>query len=99
MFDRRSFLATTGVLGAGLLAPRLAFAQAATARRFVFIIQRGAADGLGIVAPVGDPAFVRQRGDLATDFASAPKLDGMFALHPALANTLAMHQAGEALFA
>ena len=58
MFDRRTFLGRRR-RGAALLlaAPRLAVAQAATDRRFVFIIQRGAADGLGTLAPTGDPAF------------------------------------------
>ena len=41
--DRRSFLRGAGTLGVlGGFAPRLAFAKAATAKRFVFIIQRGA---------------------------------------------------------
>lgn len=99
MLDRRSFVA----LGASALATSafgvpMAFARAATQRRFVFIIQRGAADGLGTLAPVGDPAFTGQRGALAEDFVSAPKLDGMFALHPALANMQKLYQAKQALF-
>ncbi|RSV53021.1 DUF1501 domain-containing protein, partial [Sphingomonas sp. ABOLD] len=80
------------------LGARMAFAAAPTERRFVFLIQRGAADGLGIVAPVGDPAYAGARGDLAADFATAPRLDGMFALHPAMANTLGLYQARQALF-
>ena len=66
MFDRRSIL-TRGALGAAGLAfaPRMAFARAATAKRFVFIIQRGAADGLGVIGAVGDSAFAGIRGDLA----------------------------------
>ena len=40
-----------------LAAPRMLFAQAATERRFVFIIQRGAADGLNTVVPYADPAY------------------------------------------
>ncbi len=99
MFDRRSFLTSAAVAGSLAFAPRVAFAAAATAKRFVFIIQRGAADGLGTVAPVGDPALMRARGALAEDFASAPKLDATFALHPAMASTLAMYRGGEALFA
>jgi hypothetical protein len=63
---------------------RLVFAQAATERRFVFIIQRGAADGLNTVIPYADPAYARLRGALAIDPAAALKLDGTFALHPAL---------------
>ncbi|MBA3837920.1 MAG: hypothetical protein C0499_09725, partial [Zymomonas sp.] len=75
------------------MVPRLAFAKAATDRRFVFIIQRGAADGLGTLAPVGDPAFTAARGILAQDFANAPRLDGMFALHPALGRIAGLYQA------
>ena len=85
MLDRRSFLSTgtLGVLGSAF-APRIAFARAATNKRFVFVIQRGAADGLGMIGAVGDPAFAGVRGDLAADLAAGTKLDGMFALHPAM---------------
>lgn len=95
MVDRRSLLAAGLSLG---FAPRIAFARAATDRRFVFILQRGAADGLGTVAPVGDPAFAGQRGALAEPFAGATKLDGMFALHPALGAIGDLYRAREALF-
>jgi uncharacterized protein (DUF1501 family) len=99
MLHRRQLLAAGATaLLVSPLGARMAFAAAPTERRFVFLIQRGAADGLGIVAPVGDPAYAGARGDLAGDFASAPKLDGMFALHPAMANTLALYQAKQALF-
>ncbi|MET4665484.1 DUF1501 domain-containing protein [Sphingomonas sp. PvP056] len=100
MYDRRSILGA-GVAGAvfAALSPRMAFAKAETDKRFVFIIQRGAADGLGIVAPVGDPAFAGARGDLALDFASARKLDSMFALHPAMASVKALYGQKQALFA
>jgi len=99
MINRRN-LVLTGAAGALSLgfAPRLAFAQAASDRRFVFIIQRGAADGLGTLAPVGDPAFAAQRGVLAQDFADATKLDAMFALHPNLKNVAQMYAAKEAMF-
>lgn len=100
MYDRRSFI---GASAAGALAlalsPRMAFAKADTDKRFVFIIQRGAADGLGIVAPVGDPAFVGARGDLAADFATAAKLDSMFALHPELSVLGGLYTKKQALFA
>ena len=99
MLTRRSFVAlgTGAVLTSGFGVP-MAFARAATERRFVFIIQRGAADGLGTLAPVGDPAFASQRGVLAQDFAAAPRLDSMFALHPAMANVHRLYQARQALF-
>ncbi len=99
MLNRRSFVAfgATAILTTSLGA-RVAFASAKTERRFVFIIQRGAADGLGTLAPVGDPAFVSQRGSLAEDFANAPKLDSTFALHPAMTNLHGLYGAKQALF-
>lgn len=100
MYDRRSFIGAS-VAGAltFALSPRMAFAKAETDKRFVFIIQRGAADGLGIVAPVGDPAFVGARGDLAADFATVAKLDSMFALHPELSVLGGLYTKKQALFA
>jgi uncharacterized protein (DUF1501 family) len=97
--DRRSFLAAGGLGLLGSFAPRMAFARAATAKRFVFIIQRGAADGLGTIGATGDPAFVGARGDLAADLTAGTKLDAMFALHPAMANAAALYGKGQALFA
>ena len=92
--DRRSFLGAATLLGA----PRVLFAQAATERRFIFIIQRGAADGLNIVIPYAEPAYASQRGALAIDAQAALKLDGTFALHPALPKLRELYGAGEASF-
>src|SRR5438105_11940651 len=92
--DRRSFLGTAALLAA----PRVLFAQAATERRFIFIIQRGAADGLNTLIPYADPAYASARGALAIDAASALKLDGTFALHPSLANLRDLYAAGQANF-
>ena len=99
MLDRRRFL-SFAALGAGalLVAPRMALATVATDRRFVFIIQRGAADGLNIVVPYADPAYARLRGALAIDPSSATKLDGTFALHPSLVETAKMYGQHQALF-
>ncbi len=100
MIDRRLFIGAGAASAVALgFAPRLVFAKAATAKRFVFIIQRGAADGLGTVAPVGDPAFAGTRGVLAADFAGVPALDSMFALHPNLKNVGALYAQKQALFA
>ncbi|QYD68010.1 DUF1501 domain-containing protein [Paraburkholderia edwinii] len=101
--SRRRFIhvAATGagaLLISPLSIPNVAFARADTERRFVFVIQRGAADGLNIVMPYGDPAYVPLRGSLAMDQANTVKLDGMFALHPSLAETAKMYAAREALF-
>lgn len=99
MLDRRSFLVrgALGTLAAGF-APRMAFARAATDRRFVFIIQRGAADGLGTIMPVGDPALAAARAPFLAEAAQGAKLDATFALHPALANAAALYRQQRALF-
>lgn len=92
--DRRRLLAAGGLFGAVTLLPSVAFAAAQTAKRLVFVIQRGAADGLAIVPPVGDPALAALRGALRDD--DAIPLDGMFALHPAMQATAGLFASGEA---
>jgi len=100
MLTRRSFMHAAGPAGAlaALGFPNMAFAGANTPRRFVFIIQRGAADGLSIVAPTGDPAFSGLRGDFAQDSAGGARLNAFFTLHPALARTAQVYSAGQVLF-
>jgi uncharacterized protein (DUF1501 family) len=98
MSDRRTFLSAAGAAAMLLGAPRVLFAQAATERRFVFVIQRGAADGLNMVVPYADPAYASLRRELAIDPQSAIRLDGLFALHPSLVEFGKLHAAGEALF-
>ncbi len=100
MLSRRSFIRVGGAASAlaTLGFPGMAFARAATERRFVFIIQRGAADGLSIVAPTGDPQFAAIRGDFVQDSAGGAKLDSFFTLHPALAETAKMYADKQALF-
>lgn len=99
MLTRRFFLASGGAAAglASLSVPRMAFARAKTDRRFVFIIQRGAADGLAIVAPTGDPAFSGIRGDFI-DFSQGAKLDSFFTLHPGLSETAKIYTQRQALF-
>ncbi len=97
MIDRRAFLAGAGAL---LAAPRIVFAGGAlpTERRFIFIIQRGAADGLHTVIPTADPGYARLRGALAVELDATLRLDGSFALHPSLASLHGMYGAGQASF-
>lgn len=95
---RRGALAAAGLATPGLATPGLAFAAAPTDRRFVFIILRGAMDGLNVVMPVGDPAYRGLRGPLADPAGDVRKLDAMFALHPALDETGALYGRGEVLF-
>ena len=91
---RRNFI---GAAALWATAPVL-FAKVATERRFVFIIQRGAADGLNTLVPVADPAYAATRGALALDAAQTLALDGHFALHPALATLHGLYGAGQATF-
>ncbi|CAG4911992.1 DUF1501 domain-containing protein [Paraburkholderia gardini] len=99
MLTRRRFLSFAAAgAGAMLASSQIAFASVETDRRFVFVIQRGAADGLNIVVPYADPAYANLRGALAIDPSSATKLDGTFALHPSLAQTAKMYADGQALF-
>lgn len=96
--DRRRFLAFAASAGALLVAPRIGFATVETEYRFLFIIQRGGADGLDLVIPYADPNYARYRGSIAIDPARAIKLDGSFALHPSLAGIGGLYRSGEALF-
>jgi len=100
MISRRSFIAagSAATTLAALGFPGMAFAKAATDRRFIFIIQRGAADGLHIVAPTGDPAYAGLRGDFVQDLVAGSKLGSFFTLHPALAETAKMYGDKQALF-
>ncbi|MDP9415221.1 MAG: hypothetical protein M3Q08_14300, partial [Pseudomonadota bacterium] len=98
MLPRRQFLSIAAGAGALLVSPRIAFAAVESDRRFVFVIQRGAADGLNTVIPYADPDYSRLRGPIAIDSAAALKLDGMFALHPSLTHLGALYKAGQALF-
>jgi uncharacterized protein (DUF1501 family) len=95
---RRELLATTGVLFAWPFLPKLARAEGRDPR-FLTIVLRGALDGLAAVAPVGDPDWVKLRGDRALKLdgnAPALPLDSFFALNPAMTNLHRLYQAGEA---
>ncbi len=84
----RSTLAAGIACGSGILTSRVSFAAAAAdagPNRFVFVLLRGALDGLAAVPPVGDPDYARLRGDLdLSGQAGLHRLDDLFALHPSL---------------
>jgi len=96
--SRRHMLISGLTIAAAGAVPRFAYAAAATPRRLVFVIQRGAADGLAIVAPTGDPAYTAARGALAEE-AGGASLNGLFTLHPALAAGADLYRAKQAHFA
>ncbi|WP_299323403.1 DUF1501 domain-containing protein [Parasphingopyxis sp.] len=97
MIDRRRFL-RNGAAGAASLVflPHIACAQAETDRRLVFIILRGAADALSMVAPTGDPQYETARRDFAGHSEGGARLDSFFTLHPALAETARLYASGDA---
>src|SRR2546430_8778442 len=67
--------------------------------RMLVIVLRGALDGLGAVAPVGDPDWVGLRGDRALTLdgkRQALPLDGFFALNPAMPNLHRLYKAQQA---
>lgn len=89
-----------GVSGALLLGalPQNAFAATGGSKRLVFVLQRGAADGLSTLMPLGDPAFAAARGALAADAEQAIRIDPFFALHPSLVRTARFFRDKEAAF-
>jgi uncharacterized protein (DUF1501 family) len=89
--------ATTACPGLALAAPA---STASTDRRLVFILLRGAMDGLATLMPLGDPAYAALRGNFGPPpSAGAPiRLDAMWSLHPALAHTARLHAKGQAAF-
>jgi len=99
--SRRFFLKSAGVAAASFgAAPsfllRTAFAQNAGARGgkdrpiLIAIFQRGAADGISMVVPFGDPHYASLRPQIALPSPlrnggeTTLDLDGYFGLHPAL---------------
>jgi uncharacterized protein (DUF1501 family) len=99
---RRDFLATGALAASGaLLSSQVTFAGIANGRkpRLVFVILRGALDGLAAVPACGDPGYAELRGDLALgrpgSAGGALPLDGFFALHPSLSFMQQSYAAGE----
>jgi uncharacterized protein (DUF1501 family) len=94
IYSRRSFLEASMFAGAStMVASRFALANAPTDSRFVFVLLRGALDGLSAVPPLGDPDYAPLRGQIALSKAgegaalplSSESGAGLFGLHPALA--------------
>ena len=89
---RRQFIKRGALaLGATLFTSSVAFARAAsdTKSRFVFVILRGALDGLAVAPPYGDRDYASLRGDLALHAPGTAggvlPLNDLFGLHPSCA--------------
>jgi uncharacterized protein (DUF1501 family) len=96
---RRELLLGSGALFAWAFVPKIARAEGRDPR-FLTIVLRGALDGLAAVAPVGDPDWVKLRGDNALKLDGATPalpLDGFFALNPEMPNLHRLYKAGQAI--
>jgi len=90
LIKRREFLAGAALCAGGMLVTNhIAFAGSPTRTRFVFVILRGALDGLAAVPPYADADYARLRAAAALAPPGvrdgALRLDGLFGLHPSLA--------------
>ena len=96
--SRRELLLASGSLFAWAYLPKLALAEGRDPRLLVIVL-RGALDGLATVAPVGDPDWIKLRGDKALLLEGATPalpLDSFFALNPAMPNLHRLYQAKQA---
>jgi len=97
--SRRELLLASGALFAWAYVPKLARAEGRDPR-FLVVVLRGALDGLAAVAPVGDPDWVKLRGDKALVLdgkTPALPLDSFFALNPAMPNLHRLYKAEQAI--
>jgi uncharacterized protein (DUF1501 family) len=96
---RSALLGLTGAVTLGRAS--LAVAAAATDKRFVVILLRGALDGMSAVVPYGDPELANLRKPLIPAAPGEPggllELGGFYGLHPALANAHDLYKSGEFL--
>lgn len=100
VMHRRTLLAAGALFTAWASTGALstAFAQPTVRRKLLFVIQRGAADGLAEIAPTGDPHFAALRSPFLEEAQSGLALNAMFRLHPSLVQIGALYQKKEASF-
>jgi uncharacterized protein (DUF1501 family) len=105
---RRSFLqmsgmaATVPLLGSKAIVSAQA-SQSATGQILICLFLRGGADGLNIVAPVGDSDYAALRPTIGVPIPGSSAdagldLDGFFALNPAMAPLLKHYDSGDLAF-
>src|SRR5262250_880375 len=88
IFLRNGALAVVGTAALPSFLTRAAFGaveNGGRTKRLVVIFQRGAADGLNIVVPHGEPQYYAMRPSINIPRKSVIDLDGFFGLHPSLA--------------
>lgn len=89
--SRRDFLGALGASALLTLFPRTSHALTGGNTRFLLVLLRGGLDGLHLLPPFADPAYASLRG--ADAVADPLKLDGTFALHPAMTQAAALYRA------
>jgi uncharacterized protein (DUF1501 family) len=87
IFLRNSALAVVGTAAVPSFLTRAAYgAESPTGKRkrLVVIFQRGAADGLNIAVPHGEPSYYTMRPSINIPRNAVIDLDGFFGLHPSM---------------
>lgn len=98
LISRRKILESACWAGvAASVAPTVSFASAQTQKRMVFVLLRGAMDGLHAVVPTGDRWYQSTRGALAYQAETLAQLDSYFSLAPGLAPLMPDYLRGELL--
>jgi uncharacterized protein (DUF1501 family) len=99
-FTRRQFIHSAAVGMTAYLMPRWArTARAAgTEPVLVTIFQRGAADGLNTVVPVGDPFYYSSRPTVQVAPGTELALDGFFGLNPNFSDLHGLYTSGHLAF-
>ena len=97
--SRRKLLQGAGCLAMATMfsGVRVAFASAPVDERFIFVILRGAMDGLAAIPPYGDRSYQSARNGIALPSTAYTPLDNMFGAHKNLAAFTDMFRSGEAL--
>jgi len=89
VFIRNGALAVVGTAAIPSFLQRVAFAADALPtgkKRLVVVFQRGAADGLNIVVPHGEPSYYAMRPTINIPRQNVIDLDGFFGLHPSMSS-------------
>lgn len=95
----RAALGLTGLAAASLVGSAFvetAYAASGTAERMLVVLSlRGAADGLSLVVPHGDPVYYQARPSIAIQKEALLAPDSFFGLHPAFEPVLPMWNQGK----
>lgn len=105
MFNRRTFLQSTGLVALGLNVPRFLSRAAAAApssakpgaKQTILVVVEltGGNDGLNTVIPFKDPLYAKYRPTLKQPIDQIKKLKDDLGLHPAMTDMADLFQAGE----